>query len=62
MDIGMVRDWLKQLETDDVKMAIELIDCPENGLEAWCSEYGTIHECALHLGKDGTCFVCGNRV
>ena len=41
MDAGIVKDWLESLGTDDLEMAIELIDCPENGLEVFASEYGT---------------------
>jgi len=36
---NVVSDWIESLGVDDAEMVVELIDCPENGLETFVSEY-----------------------
>ena len=39
MNVEMVKKWLIEVDGDsgmDIEMAVELIDCPVNGLNVFC--------------------------
>ena len=40
LDKEIVAGWLGSMGVDDLQLILELIDCPENGLDAYASAYG----------------------